>query len=101
MKMISSTSRMSIIGTTLGSDVSAPRASPPPPAMSVLLLLGRIEQAAGSGLRDGSHHPHPCLPRRLDRFLHLGVLELIVSLEIQNLVLGSAGETGPELVFQR
>src|SRR5829696_1507571 len=92
MKMIRSTSRMSIMGTTLGSDVSAPRTSPlPPPAMSVLLLSVRVEQARGR-LGNGSHDAHPCLPRRLYSFLHFGILQLVVSLEIQDLILGSRGK---------
>src|SRR5918999_2050527 len=102
MKMIRSTNRMSIIGTTLGSDVSAPRASPPPPAMLVLLLLFLGgEQGALRWLRNGCHHPHASLPRGLDRLLDFGILQLVVRLEVENLVLGSRSEARPKLVFER
>src|SRR5690348_1153343 len=92
MKMISSTSRMSIMGTTLGSAVNAPRASPPPPAILFLLLLLGDEQAGALRLRDRSHHSYACFPGGLHRFLHLRVLELIVGLEVQDLVFGPIGK---------
>src|SRR5918996_695631 len=90
MKMISSTSRMSIMGTTLGSEETSPRACPVPPAISLLLFFfGVAEQGRlRGGLRDGRHHPHACPPGGLHRFLDLAVLQLIVSLEVENLVLG-------------
>src|SRR5688572_3164458 len=90
MKMINSTSKMSIIGTTLGSFESSPRAFPPPPAISVLLLLG--EHTTGLGLGDRRHHADTSSPCGLHGLLHLAVLELIIRLEIQDLVLGSGGK---------
>src|SRR4051812_20502026 len=101
MKMISSTSRISIMGTTLGSAVSAPRASPPPPAILFLLFLLGDEQAGALRLRDGGHHSDACLAGGLDGFLHFRVLELIIGLEVQDLVFGPIAKPGPELVFQR
>src|ERR671911_3198155 len=59
MKMISSTSRMSIMGTTLGSEETSPRACPVPPAISLLLFFfGAEQRRLRGGLRDGRHHPH-------------------------------------------
>src|SRR5688500_7391778 len=101
MKMIRSTSRMSIIGTTLGSDERPPRTSPLAPAISVLLLLFGCEQAAGLGLGNRSHHTDTRPPRRFHSLLHLAVLELIVRLEVQDLVFGPRLELRPELVFER
>src|SRR5574339_484056 len=103
MKMISSTSRMSIMGTTFGSDETSPRAPPPPPAISVLLLVfgGLAEQARlGGGLRDGRHHPHAGPPGGLHRFLDLAVLELVVRLEVEDLVLGPRREDRAQLVLE-
>jgi hypothetical protein len=98
--MISSTSSTSIIGVTLMSDCSAPDA--PEVIARALLLLVRVVAEVHHlvRLRDGGHHPDPRAPGRLDRILHLGVLELIVRLEVQDLVLGPGGKDPPELVFQ-
>src|SRR6266545_6350089 len=90
MKMISSTSRTSIIGVTLMSDWT-PLELPVLIAMSLLLLLtlvAGLEQPGALGLGDGSHHPHSGATRRLDGLLDPGVLELVVRLEVQDLVLG-------------
>src|SRR3954449_3951309 len=91
MKMISSTSRMSIIGTTFGSEDTAPRSPPPPPAILLLLLLVLAggEDARGRLVRlgDGGHHPDAGAPGGLHRFLDLAVLELVVRLEVEDLVL--------------
>src|SRR5688500_16377234 len=102
MKMIRSTSRMSIIGTTFGSDETSPRACPVPPAISVLLFfVGVAEQGLlRGGLRDGRHHPHARPPGGLHRFLDLAVLELIVGLEVEDLVLGPGREDRAQLVFE-
>src|SRR6185295_13991264 len=91
MKMISSTSKISIIETTLGSAERSPRAPPPPPAISVLLLLGG-EQTTALGLSDRRHHPDTRSPCGFHGLLHLPVLQLIVRLEVQDLVLGSRRE---------
>src|SRR4051812_14709127 len=92
MKMISSTSSTSIIGVTLMSDWTPPE-FPLVIAMSLLLLLVLVglEQRGALGLGDGGHHPDPRATRRLDGFLDLGVLELIIRLEVQDLVLGAGG----------
>src|SRR6476659_7458195 len=104
MKMISSTSRMSIIGTTFGSDDTAPRSPPPPPAMLLLLLLvvALGEDARGRLVRlgDGGHHPDTGAPGSLHRFLDLAVLELVVRLEEEDLVLRPRGVDRAELVLQ-
>src|SRR4026209_330257 len=105
MKMISSTSRMSIIGTTFGSDDTSPRAPPPPPAMLLLLvrvLLVSGEDARGRLVRlgDGGHHPDTGAPGGLHRFLDLAVLELVVRLEVEDLVLLPRGVDRAELVLQ-
>src|ERR671911_2148177 len=84
MKMISSTRRMSIIGTTLGSFESSPRAVPAPPAISVLLLLLGSEQAGALGLGDSRHDPNTCAARGFHCLLHRRVPQLIVCLEIQD-----------------
>src|SRR6185503_13820822 len=103
MKMISSTSRMSIMGTTFGSDVTAPRVASVPPAMSVLLLLFVFvseQSLLGVGLRDGRHHPHAGPPGRLHRFLDLAVLELIVRFEVEDLVIGPRRVNRAQLVLE-
>src|SRR6476469_4312326 len=103
MKMISSTSRMSIIGTTFGSDDTAPRSPPPPPAMLLLLLLVfGAEDAGGRLVRlgDGGHEPGTGAPGGLHRFLDLAVLELVVRLEVEDLVLRPRGVNRAELVLQ-
>src|SRR5688500_11632723 len=100
MKMIRSTSRMSIIGTTFGSDATSPRACPLAPAISVLLFFGVAEQGLRRrGLRDGRHHPYARPPRGLHRFLDLAVLELVVGLEVQDLVLGPGREDRAQLIL--
>src|SRR3712207_8007504 len=62
MKMISSTSRMSIIGTTFGSDDISPGACPPPPAMLFLLVFGGEQGSLLSRLGDGGHDPDAGAP---------------------------------------
>src|SRR3954469_19873886 len=101
MKMISNTRSTSIIGVTLMSDCT-PADPPVVIAMSLLLLVLVVrEQGRLVGLSDGSHHANPCPAGGLDRFLHPGVLQLVVGLEVQDLVLGPGGEDRAELVFQR
>src|SRR5215210_8142819 len=100
MKMISSTRSTSIIGVTLMSDCT-PADAPVVIAMSLLLLLlVPAEYHVSVRLGDGSHHPHPGLAGGLNRFLHLGVLQLVVGLEVEDLVLGAGREDPPQLVLQ-
>src|SRR3954470_2367874 len=102
MKMISSTRSTSIIGVTLMSDCTVPDVVPVPMAMLLLLLLLIVREYGHLvRLRDGGHHAHPGAAGRLDRFLHLDVLELIVRFEVQDLVFGPARKARAELVLQR
>src|SRR5262245_5848108 len=104
MKMISSTSRMSIIGTTFGSAETCPRSPPPPPAMLLLLLVlvfGTEDTGGRLGrLGDGGHHPDAGAPGGLHRVLDFAVLELVVRLEVEDLVLRPRGVDRAELVLQ-
>src|SRR5882724_2143558 len=105
MKMISSTSSTSIIGVTLMSEFTPPEL-PAAIAMLVLLLLGPVgrglvEQPAVDRLCDGRHDPDTRAARRFHRVLDLGVLQVVVGLEVQNLVLGPTGEDRAQLVRQR
>src|SRR5919108_956568 len=102
MKMISSTRSTSIIGVTLMSDWTPPEL-PVVIAMSLLLLLflGLREQSSFRGLGDGCHHPDTRPASGLHSLLHLGVLQVVVGLEVQDLVLGPRGEDRPQLVSQR
>src|SRR5919107_1653862 len=88
MKMISSTSRMSIIGTTFGSDDISPDACPPPPAMSVLLFFVGEHRLLYRRLGDSRHDPDAGAPGGFHCLLDLAVLELVVGLEVEDLVLG-------------
>src|SRR3990170_7211993 len=98
MKMIRSSSRMSIMGTTFGSDATSPRACPVPPAISVLLLFLQIAEQGllRGGLRDSRHHPHPRTPCGLHRLLDLAELQLVVGLEVEDLVLRPGREYGTQ-----
>src|ERR1051326_3077719 len=103
MKMISSTSRMSIIGMTLGSELTSPDRIPPPPAIVAPLLLPDPEQPArlGLGLGDRRHHPHSRAPGGLHRLLDLAVFEVLVRPEVHDLVLRPGGINDPQLVLER
>src|SRR6188472_3613924 len=102
MKMISTTRSTSIIGVTLMSDCTPPEEAPAVIAILLLLLLVFIaEHDRLVRFRDRSHDPDAGAPRRLRRFLHLGVLQLVVGLEVQDLVLGPGSEDRAKLVFQR
>src|SRR5215204_2966097 len=100
IKMISSTRRMSIMGTTFGSFESSPRAVPAPPAILFLLLLGG-EQATALGLGDRRHDPDARAPGRFHGLLDRRVPQLIVRLEIQDFVFRSGGEDRAKLILQR
>src|SRR5512139_2524191 len=91
MKMISSTSMMSIMGITLGSEVTWPETFPPPPAMS-LLLLGSEEAAPfGFVLGHGGHDPDAGAAGNLHRLLDLRELQVLVGTEEQDLVVRTGG----------
>src|SRR3954466_15577290 len=101
MKMISSTRSTSIIGVTLMSDVTPPEEAPA--VIAILLLPLLVITAEHDGLvrfGDGCHDPDAGAPRGFDRFLHLGVLQLVVGLEVQDLVLGPRGEDRAQLILQ-
>src|ERR1051325_4841032 len=103
MKMISSTSRMSIIEMTLGSELTSPDRIPPPPAIVAPLLLPDPEQPArlGLGLGDRRHHAHARAAGGLDGLLDLAVLEVLVRPEVHDLVLRPGGIDAPQLVLER
>src|SRR3954466_7323526 len=102
MKMISSTRSTSIIGVTLMSDVTPPEEAPAVIAILLLLLLViTAEHDRFVRFGDRCHDPDAGTSRRFDRFLHLGVLQLIVGLEVQNLVLRPGSEGRAKLVLQR
>src|SRR4051794_32204051 len=96
MKMISSTSRMSIIGTAFGSAVGARRPLEGMPAMLLLLLA---ENARQGGLGNRSQHLDTRAPRRLHRLLDLAELELTVGFEVQDLVPGTRRELRAQMVL--
>src|SRR4029077_16796082 len=104
MKMISSTSRMSIMGTTFGSDVRVDE--PPPTDMPMLLalllllcLFGGEEPAVAVG--HSGDDPYASRPGDLDGLLHRPVLQLVVGPEVQDLVLFASRVLRLQLVLER
>jgi hypothetical protein len=92
MKMISSTSMMSIIGMTLGSALICRPDSTSSCHDALLASYGCVEAALAArlDLGNGRHHPHPRLARDLDRLLDLAVLQILVGPEVQDLSSGRA-----------
>src|ERR1051326_6554172 len=98
MKMISSTSRMSIMGTTFGSALKALVSS----GSLIDMLFLPSEQGAGFLGRLGHrrHPPDPRLAGDLDRLFDLRIGRLHVRLEIQDLVRRPGRVQLPQLGFQ-
>ena len=110
MKMISSTSSTSIIGVTLMS-FDSPVLPPVVIAMrfSYGLLAGAVvgnvprhgRLGAGLLIRDGADDAHAVVRRDVDRVEHLGVVEILVRLDVENLVRGARVVDPLELIRER